>query len=46
MGTETRAQVLWGAAGAKPPQWAKARRGQSEWFPLREPFASCKQAGE
>jgi hypothetical protein len=46
MDPETRVQALRGAAGAKPAQWAKARRGHPECLPLREAFPCSKKAGE
>ena len=46
MGTEIRAQALLGAAGAKTPQCAKARRGHPECRPLRAAFAWFNQPSE
>ncbi len=46
MGTETRTQALWGAAGEKTLQCAKARQGKSEWLLLKEPFVRPKNTKE
>jgi hypothetical protein len=46
MDTETRVQVLRGAAGAKTSQCTKVRRGYFECRPLRMAFVKSKTLGE
>ena len=46
MDTEKRVQVLRGAAGAKPSQCTKVRRGYFECYPLRIAFVRCKKPEE